>query len=402
MSDESKKPKATAHKSGKEGTETLYRKPAYASLKFWIVLLVALAVYAYGWKVTQINPKTMVTDAHLIMPLVRDLLAPNIIAKNTQISEVKAPFEIPCQGTPPEKPPLLPNKPSMTVSKTCGDFGDTITVEASGLRRNTTGRLWWENPIGNRDLIMDAQSDENGRFKATFEVPREMGSPGEIHHIVLELKWPTGGYHFTKTAGLVLNKIIETIFLALMATTLAIFIAIPVSFLAARNLMTGSPIGTVVYYITRTFLNIFRSIEPLIWALIFVVWVGIGPFAGVMALTVHSVAALGKLYSEAIESIDPGPIEAITATGANRLQVIVYAVIPQMIPPFIAFTLYRWDINVRMSTVIGLVGGGGIGYLLIQWINLLQYRNAAAAVWAITVVVWALDYVSAVVRERLV
>ncbi len=401
MSPEQKSEKKQETK--KDKTESLLqRKPSYMSLKFWIVLLVAIMVYAYGWKATQINPKMMVTDAHLIAPLVHDLLAPNIIAKNAKTMEVKAPFQVPCQGKPPVEPPLLSTKPSITISKACGNFGDTITVKASGLRPNTSGELWWENPISNRDLIMDAKSDKSGKFQATFEVPKEMASPGEIHHVVLDLTWPTGGYHFTKTAGLVLNKIIETIFLALMATTLAIFIAIPVSFLAARNLMTGSLIGTIVYYITRTFLNIFRSIEPLIWGLIFVVWVGIGPFAGVLALTVHSVAALGKLYSEAIESIDPGPIEAITATGANRLQVIVYAVIPQMIPPFIAFTLYRWDINVRMSTVIGLVGGGGIGYLLIQWINLLQYRNAAAAVWAITIVVWALDYISAVVRERLV
>ena len=116
----------------------------------------------------------------------------------------------------------------------------------------------------------------------------------------------------------------------------------------------------------------------------------------------HSVAALGKLYSEQIESIEPGPIEAIAATGASALQVVRYAVVPQVIPPFIAFTIYRWDTNVRMSTVIGFVGGGGIGFILQQYINLLQYRQAATAVWAIALVVAALDYLSAVVRERVV
>lgn len=93
------------------------------------------------------------------------------------------------------------------------------------------------------------------------------------------------------------------------------------------------------------------------------VWVGLGPYAGIIALTVHSVASLGKLYSEAIESIDPGPIEAIQATGATRLQTIMFAVVPQMIAPFVSFSIYRWDINVRMSTVIGLVGGGGVGFI---------------------------------------
>lgn len=166
--------------------------------------------------------------------------------------------------------------------------------------------------------------------------------------------------------------------------------------------MSRSKIGLAVYYITRTILNILRAIEPLIWAIIFAVWVGIGPYAGVLALTLHSIASLGKLYSEAIESIEPGPIEAITATGANRLQTIMFAVVPQIVPPFISFTMYRWDINVRMSTVIGFVGGGGIGFILIQWINLLQYRQAATAVWAIALVVAIMDYISAVVREKVV
>ena len=128
--------------------------------------------------------------------------------------------------------------------------------------------------------------------------------------------------------------------------------------------------------------------------------VGLGPFAGTLALTIHSIAALAKLYSEAIESIDPGPIEAIHGTGANWVQTVVFAVVPQIVPPFVSFTIYRWDINVRMSTIIGLVGGGGIGFLLVQWIRLLDYRAAGIAVWFIAVTVAILDYVSAEIRER--
>ena len=130
--------------------------------------------------------------------------------------------------------------------------------------------------------------------------------------------------------------------------------------------------------------------------------VGLGPFAGIVALTLHSVAALGKLYSEAIEGIDPGPIEAIQATGATRLQTIVHAVVPQMIPPFVSFSIYRWDTNVRMSTVIGLVGGGGVGFILVQYVRLLDYRAAGIAVWFIAVTVAILDYVSAEIRRRFV
>lgn len=161
------------------------------------------------------------------------------------------------------------------------------------------------------------------------------------------------------------------------------------------------PLGNMLYTTSRTILNIVRSIEPLIMGLVFVIWVGIGPFAGVLALTLHSIAALGKLYSEQIENIDPGPIEALESTGANQLQTIIYAVVPQIIPPYIAFTMYRWDINVRMSTIIGFVGGGGIGLLLQQQINLLRYRDAGVAVLAIAVVVSILDYASAYIRERL-
>jgi phosphonate transport system permease protein len=188
----------------------------------------------------------------------------------------------------------------------------------------------------------------------------------------------------------------------MMATFFGIILAVPISFLAARNLMSASPATLVIYYLTRTILNIVRSIEPLILAVIAIVVVGLGPFAGIVALTLHSIASLAKLYSEAIESIDPGPIEAIQATGANWLQSIMFAVLPQVIPPFVSFTIYRWDINVRMSTVIGLVGGGGIGYLLIQWIHLFDYKAAGIAVWFITMTVAILDYTSSEIRKRFI
>ncbi|CAG0954989.1 Phosphate-import permease protein PhnE [Anaerolineales bacterium] len=162
------------------------------------------------------------------------------------------------------------------------------------------------------------------------------------------------------------------------------------------------PIGMVIYSITRTFLNALRSVEALVMAIVFVIAVGIGPFAGVMALGLHTIVSLAKLYSEQVESISAGPLEAIEATGANRLQTIIYAVIPQIIPPYISYTMYRWDINVRMSTIIGFVGGGGIGFLLQQNINLLNYRAASAQMVAIAIVVASMDYISSVLREKYV
>jgi phosphonate ABC transporter permease subunit PhnE len=160
------------------------------------------------------------------------------------------------------------------------------------------------------------------------------------------------------------------------------------------------PIGMAIYFITRTILNALRSVEALVMAIVFVIAVGIGPFAGVLALGLHTIVSLAKLYSEQVESIMSGPLEAVQATGANRLQTIVYAVIPQIIPPYISYTMYRWDINVRMSTIIGFVGGGGIGFLLQQNINLLNYRGASAQMVAIAVVVASMDYISSVLREK--
>jgi ABC-type phosphate/phosphonate transport system permease subunit len=178
----------------------------------------------------------------------------------------------------------------------------------------------------------------------------------------------------------------------------AIMLVISLSIHVERPVSTGM----IVYNITRTILNALRSIEPLIMVVAFAVWVGIGPFAGVIALSLHTIAGLGKLYSEQVENILLGPIEAITATGANRLQTIVYAVIPQIVPPYIAFTIYRWDINVRMSTIIGFGGGGGIGFLVQQNLNLLKYRDASVQMIAIAIVVATLDYASARVRERII
>ncbi|MGI9649440.1 MAG: ABC transporter permease subunit, partial [Acidimicrobiia bacterium] len=174
-------------------------------------------------------------------------------------------------------------------------------------------------------------------------------------------------------------------------------------FLAARAFRRESVnIGLTIYYIARTIFNAIRSIEPLIMVIVFVVWVGLGPFAGSLALALHTVAALAKLYSEQVESILEGPLEAVKATGATRVQTIVYAVIPQIVPPYISFTLYRWDINVRMSTIIGFAGGGGIGFLLQQNIRLLDYSAASVNMLAIAIVVASMDYLSSRVRERIV
>ena len=197
----------------------------------------------------------------------------------------------------------------------------------------------------------------------------------------------------------VLN-IIETIFMAFMATALAIPIAFVLCFFCAKNIMKGS-VGFAIYLFLRTVLNVTRSIEALIWAIIFSVWVGIGPFAGMLALMIHSIASLAKQYSEIVETVNEGPIEGITSTGAGRLQTIWFAIVPQVVLPFISFTVYRWDINIRMATIIGLVGGGGIGTLLIQYQGQAMWPEVGTIILVIAFVVWFMDTASAYLREAL-
>ncbi|PIU00780.1 MAG: phosphonate ABC transporter, permease protein PhnE [Bdellovibrionales bacterium CG10_big_fil_rev_8_21_14_0_10_45_34] len=195
--------------------------------------------------------------------------------------------------------------------------------------------------------------------------------------------------------------IVETIFIAFVATILSVPVAFLLSFLAARNIMGKSKLTMMIYGAVRTSFNITRSIEPLIWAIVFSVWVGIGPFAGMLALMLHSVASLAKLYSELIECVEDGPIEGIQSTGADPLQIIWFAVVPQVTLPVVAVTIYRWDINVRMATVIGLVGGGGIGTMLIQYQGQALWREVGCLVIVIAIVVWLMDMASAHIREAI-
>jgi phosphonate ABC transporter permease subunit PhnE len=205
-----------------------------------------------------------------------------------------------------------------------------------------------------------------------------------------------------KVWNVVLQQMLVTIFQAMLATTLGALVALPFSFLAAKNLTGRSLLSIWIYYLSRAIFNILRSIEALLYVVIFIFWVGIGPFAGMLALSVTSFALIGKLFSEAIENIDLGPIEAVTATGANRFQTIIYAVIPQIVPPFISYLIYQWDINIRMATIIGFAGGGGIGLTLTTFFGSLQYHKAGTVVACIVVVVALMDFASAKLRQKFI
>lgn len=376
------------------------------------VLAGLAAAYGIGWQVLQIDLSQ--ADINRAAQIVRPMLQPNFVQKRRELNQMWVEVYVPCGA---EVSPARHEMDGKTATATpgCAAVLETVIVSVQGMWPNTETEIWWETPIGNarmlggnEDAMLVQTTDESGSLTAVIHVPSMAlaGAPDPTlslaHRVYFDQYRPSGGYELSFVGGKVLEGAVTTIAMALMATLFAIMLAIPVSFLAARNLMSGNPVTMTIYVIVRTLLNILRSIESLIIAFIFVKMIGLGPFAGMLALAVHSVAALAKLYSEVIEGIDPGPIEAIRATGANWVQVVRYGVIPQIIPPFTAFTIYRWDINVRSATIVGFVGGGGIGFLLIELIRISDIRGVSAVFITIAVIVIALDYISAKVRERLV
>jgi len=187
---------------------------------------------------------------------------------------------------------------------------------------------------------------------------------------------------------------IETVQIAVWGTLLAIVLAVPVCFLAARNI---SP-NLAVFHFTRQLLNMMRGINEIILALIFVAAVGLGPFAGVLALALHGAGMLGKFFAESIEDIDQGPIEALRATGAGPIQTIIFGVLPQVVTTWIAVILYRFETNLRQATVLGMVGAGGIGFELMGSMKLFQNQDTATCILVIVTMVMTADYVSSKLR----
>ena len=601
----------------------------WKSLQIGLAVLFGLFVYAYGFQITKVDLEDLRSERRQesLVRVMRALARPEIFAYEQSEQVINAPVYVTC---PASGAPLTETDPSgayLIITPICANPGETVQVEGFNFAPHTSGPLRFipgSDPSNVVELGRDnVQTDDTGHFLYQFTLPKRPSE--DVQYIRATLQSNVGTPHLTRTAHDTWEKIIETVFLALLATTFGTFLAIPLSFIAARNLMkpvrsplagislsvlgwpigialgytivhwveglsatfaenilinlvsiilsavllwyglrwalpqeeiskpstslrlerlggllltvligfyglfqlaslsknlgligkdsfgslaflgnflfqvgdivgiitsalgglaagaalssfmgslgqrlteklspinvkilnivtavlagavtfgligqlinwlyqienpfytlwgpvalgallglflalstrakTTLPTGLAIYYITRTFLNGLRSIEALVMAIVFVIAVGIGPFAGMMALGLHTIVSLAKLYSEQVESIMAGPLEAIQATGANRLQTIVYAVIPQIIPPYISYTMYRWDINVRMSTIIGFVGGGGIGFLLQQNINLLNYRAASAQMLAIAIVVASMDYISSVLREKYV
>lgn len=385
------------------------RQPKGAPLLPVLLLWLAVA-FGIGWQVTEIDPRALIENSQRSASILRPMLNPDFLTRRATSEQYWVQVQVPCVGQPP-RAEREQDGVRISASQDCAAIGEILLITAEGLRPDYPTDVTWVTPTGgvlmlgeNNSRMLTVQSSETGSVAAAIQVPSQATSDPDTplrHRIFLTQTETLSGYSISTNGRYVLQGIYETLALALLATTLGAILALPISFLAARNLMSGNPITYTIYLVVRTALNFLRSIEALILAIIFVIIVGLGPFPGMLAITLHTVAALGKLYSEVIEGIDPGPIEAIRATGANWAQVVRYGVIPQIIPPFTALTIFRWDINVRSSTIIGFVGGGGIGFFLYQWILLGDYRAVSASFIAIAIVVIVLDFFSARLREQL-
>jgi phosphonate transport system permease protein len=191
------------------------------------------------------------------------------------------------------------------------------------------------------------------------------------------------------------KPLIDTLAMSIAGTAVAVVLSFPLAFLAARN---TSP-HPLVYHCARTLLNALRSVPELIMGIVFVAAVGFGALPGVLALGLHSVGMVGKFFAEAIEHVDEAPVEAARAAGATRLQVLYHAVLPQVMPQFADTAIYRWEYNFRASTVMGMVGAGGIGFELMGALRIMQYREVSAVMLVILGMVTIVDWFSGYLRR---
>lgn len=193
------------------------------------------------------------------------------------------------------------------------------------------------------------------------------------------------------------REMVITVHIALWGTLLAVLAAVPMGLLCSANIAPPW-----LHQPVRRLMDACRAINEMVFAMLFIVAVGLGPFAGVLALAVHTTGTLAKLFSEAVEAIDPRPVEGIRATGAHKLVEIVYGVLPQVMPLWLSFTLYRFESNVRSASVVGMVGAGGIGVVLFEVIRGFQYAQTCAVLIILVVTVSLIDLLSARLRQRFI
>jgi len=370
---------------------------------YLIIGIIVIVVYGLSIQVTKPDIQKLVTSLPKSKAILSQILTPDLYeASTSETLMLTLDFPAPCGSAAEEKP--IESGPRIVATPGCASVGDTVIVEGFELGKKSPVGLRWILSDGRTLGVKSFDADADGHFLLEIAVrPLTTTQDGKPPQIEAEVSLLSKHYVPSQVLKDVIDAMYVTILMALLATTIATIMAVPLSFLASSNIVKKGPIGTAVYYSTRGLLSIVRSYDALVLAIIFALIVGFGsPFGGVLALVIITTVSLSKMFSEAVEAIDPGPIEALTATGANRIQVVWYAVVPQIVPDFLSYIIYHWDINVRISTIIGFVGGGGIGYYLSQKINTFEYHKVGTALFAIILVVMALDFLSAEMRKRFI
>ena len=366
-----------------------------------LIFAVLIAAFGISYNVTGVDFPRLIRDLPKGGPILKEFLSPDVVTRDTETRTIEIDVPIPC-GSAPAEAEVPTSGPRLVPSVNCADERQKFTLEGFDLEPDSEVVIRWDLPDDRIMTAIRTQTDANGYFTSEVEArPITATKDGKASQLEVDTNTPVGSMKPSQALKDVINAMFVTIFMALLSTTIATIIAAPLSFFAASNITRKGTVGTTVYYLFRSFFNLMRSYDPLLMASVFGFWLSFGAFPGFLALTVVTIASLGKLFSEAIEGIDAGPIEALQATGSNQLQTVTYGVVPQIVPDFISFIIYHWDINVRISTIIGFVGGGGIGFYLSEQINGFHYDRAGTAIWAIVIVVWAMDFLSAEIRKRL-
>ncbi|MCX7755350.1 MAG: phosphonate ABC transporter, permease protein PhnE [Anaerolineales bacterium] len=370
-------------------------------LRNTLITALVIAAFVISYRVTEADFPRLLRDLPKGRELLTAFLTPDIVQRDLETRTISIAFPIPCGSAAVEDSPPSQG-PRLVPGVNCAAPLEKFTLEGFDLQPNSEVVIRWRLPNERTMTAIRTQTDAKGYFRQEVQArPIQATVNGIPSRLEVDTLTPVGGLKPSQALKDVMDNMFVTIFMALLSTTLATLIAAPLSFLAASNITRKGCIGTAVYYAFRSFFNLMRSYDPLVMATVFGFWLSFGPFPGFLALTVVTIASLGKLFSEAVENIDPGPVEALQAVGAPSLHTVRYAVVPQVIPDFVSYIIYHWDINVRISTIIGFVGGGGIGYYLNLSINDFKWNQAGTAIWAIVIVVWLMDFLSAEVRKRL-
>lgn len=261
-------------------------------------------------------------------------------------------------------------------------------------------------------LTLEAKHLAERRLAAMSEEQRRAIVDKEFRRLLNEKR---GGFFPPHTSAYSLKdysrSLLETVAIAIWGSLLAVLWALPVSFLAAQNTLRiffpGDSwsyrwIRRMCQFVIRRLLDFCRGFNEFVMALVFVAVIGLGPFAGILALAIHTFGILGKLFSEAIEAIEPGQVEAVTATGAGPLQVLSFAVMPQVMPLVVSYSLLRFESNVRSATILGFCGAGGIGFLMFDKISSYQYREVATMMAMVILTVTVIDTLCAKMRRRFI